>query len=330
MRILLAEPLAETAAFLDPLMARVPGADVRRWRPGDEEPADILVAWCLPARMERVPPLRAVFCFGAGADQLVNDPRLPDDVPVTRLVDPGQARRMLDYAVGAAFWRLLDRQRFLDAKAARTWATPRELPGYPRNRSDLTIAVLGLGAIGATIAEGLAALGFQVRAWTRSPREAAPVPTFHGPDSLAAAVSGVDVLVNVLRRYPSRARSSARRPSTGWRPPPSSSTSAAATRSTSTPSAPRSRRAASAGPGSTCFPSSRCRSTTGCGPTRASRSPPMSPACPTRRRRQPRSPHSPRRWRPGRRCPTWCGPGGPETFQTAKSGRSRQSRSEPA
>lgn len=203
MRILLAEPLAKTSSFLGPLAALVPDADVRDWAPDDDEAADILVSWVLPKEMKRTPPdLKAVFCYGAGADQLIYDPRLPPNVPVSRLVDPGQAKRMLDYAAAAAFWRLLDRQIFADAKAAGRWAALDDLPGYPRSRNTLEVAVLGLGAIGTKIAEGLHELGFSVRAWSRRPRAHAPFRTMHGKDGVGATLDAADVVVNVLPAVP--------------------------------------------------------------------------------------------------------------------------------
>lgn len=203
MRILLAEPLATTSAFRGPLAALIPDAEVRDWVPGDDEAADVLVTWLLPKEMVRTPPqLRAVFCYGAGADQLLGDPRLPADVPVSRLIDPGQAQRMLDYAAGAAFWRLLDRQFFAGAKAAGRWSALDDLPGYPRARSRLGVAVLGLGAIGTAIAAGLDAMGFTVRAWSRRARPPARYQTLYGPDGLAEALDRADVVVNVLPAVP--------------------------------------------------------------------------------------------------------------------------------
>ena len=48
-----------------------------------------------------------------------------------------------------------------------------------RNTEGLPVAVYGLGAIGAVIADRLAALGFAVHGWSRQPRDLGPfVQTF--------------------------------------------------------------------------------------------------------------------------------------------------------
>eukprot|EP01035_Chromulina_nebulosa_P011842 gene11842-15807_t len=69
-------------------------------------------------------------------------------------------------------------------------------------RQDIRIAVLGLGPIGQSVATGLAMLGFSVAGWSRTARDIASVETFTGDPELEAAVSGADLLVNLLPLRP--------------------------------------------------------------------------------------------------------------------------------
>ena len=89
MRILLADDLAFTDAFEAALRAREPDVELYRWPSlPDDGHFDVLLAWCLPDGLRRLPDsLAFVFCFGAGADQLLSDPRIPSHVPIARLVD---------------------------------------------------------------------------------------------------------------------------------------------------------------------------------------------------------------------------------------------------
>lgn len=199
MRLLIAEPLAAEPAFLAELHRLDPAVTAAVWPQDGVPEADILVAFALPPEIERLPTdLRAVFCFGAGVEQLLGDPRLPPHLPVARLLDEGQAQRMLDYVLAAAFARLIDLPVLAEARARRAWI----LPDGRLDRRDLAVAVLGLGFIGERIATGLRDLGFAVRAWSRQPRTLPGIAAFAGPDGLAACAEGADLLVNVLPATP--------------------------------------------------------------------------------------------------------------------------------
>jgi 3-hydroxyisobutyrate dehydrogenase len=63
-----------------------------------------------------------------------------------------------------------------------------------------TVAVLGTGTMGAPMARNLAAAGFPVRAWNRSPEKAEPLAEagVHVAASPAEAVEGADVVLTML------------------------------------------------------------------------------------------------------------------------------------
>lgn len=199
--VLLADPLAHGEDFCAALAARVPDLAIRRW---PVEPAwhayDVLAAWQLPQDFPPIPEsLALVFCFGAGADRLLADPRIPSRVPIVRLIDDGQAAELADYACHAAFAFLLDDQKYRIDQARGVWD-----PVYARRRTrvEIRVAVLGLGPIGTTVARALAAAGFRVHAWSRTPRQVRGIETFSGFERLADCVSGADVLVNLLPLAP--------------------------------------------------------------------------------------------------------------------------------
>ena len=49
-----------------------------------------------PGSLARLPNLKAILVLGAGVDSVLDDPELPANVPVARLVDAGLAGAMLD------------------------------------------------------------------------------------------------------------------------------------------------------------------------------------------------------------------------------------------
>jgi glyoxylate/hydroxypyruvate reductase A len=196
-RVVLADPLAYSEAFDTALRSACPGVEFRRWTEcASDTDYDLLVTWAFPPDLVRLPPsARAVLCLGAGTDQLTSDPRLPGDMPVLRLRDPAQARQILDYAMHAAFARQQGDFSVRRNQEARKW---QRAVTEIRDRGALSIAVLGLGMIGGYVASGLAGAGFRVSGWSRTPRERVGVAAFHGEDGLVPAVTGADLLVNLL------------------------------------------------------------------------------------------------------------------------------------
>lgn len=203
-RVLLADPLAHGEAFAGALAAAVPDVAMVRW-PDEaaDRPYDVLAAWQLPHDFPPLPErLALVFCFGAGADHLLADPRIPPHVPIVRLIDDGQAAELADYACHAAFSFLLDDQKYRIDQARCVWDP---VFAQRRTRAETRVAVLGLGPIGRTAAIALAAAGFKVRAWSRAPRQLEDVETFGGPEGLADCADGAHVLVNLLPLAPETA-----------------------------------------------------------------------------------------------------------------------------
>ena len=201
MRVLFTDPLSFTDAFAEAFERLSPSAQSFRWPSLPADGAyDLLVTWKLPDEVATLPgSLQAVFCFGSGTDHVLRDPRIPHHLPIVRLQDSGQAAQILDYAAHATFAHLQhDTARLLDQQAG-IW---RLAAGAGSGRRDLRVTVLGLGPIGQTVASGLAAMGFAVSAWSRTPRILSNVTTHSGVNGLSAAVEKADVLVNLLPLQP--------------------------------------------------------------------------------------------------------------------------------
>ncbi|KMO15908.1 hydroxyacid dehydrogenase [Methylobacterium platani JCM 14648] len=155
----------------------------------------LALGWRPPAdALPQYPNLAALCSIAAGVDNLLACPGRPRDLPVVRVVDPDQARAMS----GFVLWHVIGHQRRFAAYAAnqrdRVW---RRL--YPRDASAVPVGILGYGQIGRRVAGDLAALGFPVRAWSRTPQGSGPgIAHRHGPDGLSAMLAGSEVLVNLL------------------------------------------------------------------------------------------------------------------------------------
>jgi glyoxylate/hydroxypyruvate reductase A len=146
--------------------------------------------------LDRLQSLRVLFSLGAGVDPIMALPRLPD-VPIVRIVDPDLTARMTEYVVWQALHHLRRSAEYARLQRQRRW----DEVDQPTAR-EVTVGIMGLGEMGMSAAVGLLALGFRVRAWTRSAKTAAGIETFHGLTGLDAFLGGTDILVALLPLTP--------------------------------------------------------------------------------------------------------------------------------
>ncbi|WP_426167587.1 2-hydroxyacid dehydrogenase [Sandarakinorhabdus sp. DWP1-3-1] len=182
------DPEAMAAMF----RAELPGHDVVTKAPGDRPVHYAVVGKPLPGTLSSLTGLELVLSLNAGIEHLLASGEVPEGVPIVRMVDPGLVEGMVEWV--AAQLLAWHRNLFVyrDQQAAGEWRQHGELMARER-----VVTVLGAGALGGPVATMLAALGFQVRTWSRSGRAVAGTATFGG-DDLAAAVAGADALINLL------------------------------------------------------------------------------------------------------------------------------------
>ena len=200
MAILLSTKSSAMADWRNALLELDSSLDIRMF-PDAGDPAEIEAAVCWSshdmAELRRYPNLGLLVSMGAGVDHLMRPPGPPPGVPVARLKD---AR--LTTAMGE--WVLLNVLRFhrqdreyRAQQEARVW---NELPAPDTARR--RVGFLGLGQLGAHAAGLVAALGFPVLGWTRTPRDLPGVRCFAGADGLREMLPQTDILVCLLPLTP--------------------------------------------------------------------------------------------------------------------------------
>lgn len=156
---------------------------------------DAVVCWSPPiGLLARMPKLRLVQSVGAGTDHITRDTSLPD-VPICRIVDSEMAAGMNAYVA----WAVVHGQRHMDGYIeSQRRAVWEESPVVPPGRHRVGIA--GLGVLGQSAAKALAAIGYPVRGWSRSPKRGLPegIEAFHGDAARAEFLAGCDTLVCLL------------------------------------------------------------------------------------------------------------------------------------
>ncbi|MGO4331868.1 2-hydroxyacid dehydrogenase [Cupriavidus sp. 2TAF22] len=203
MKLQLYVPDGRYQPWTDGFAEALPEAQCVTWEDSKNERADYAVVWRPPLEMLRGrTDLKAVFNLGAGVDGILRlrdaDPQaLPDGVPIVRLDDAGMAAQMIEYVTHAVlrYFRRLDEYSL--AQQAGNWRFLK-----PHRRADFTVGVMGVGTLGAQIAQALAGFGFPVRGWSRTAREIEGVQGFSGEAGQAGFLDGLRVLVNVLPLTP--------------------------------------------------------------------------------------------------------------------------------
>jgi glyoxylate/hydroxypyruvate reductase A len=194
--VLLVTPRTNEAAdWARLLRARIHDLDFRvHPDSGEAGEVEIVLAWKPPhGLLARFPRLRLICSLGMGVDHLLDDPDLPRSVPIVRLVDSNMIEQMSEYALYAVlhFHRRFDvYERF---QRERRW---QELP-LPHTRSR-RVGVMGMGATGEDCAHKLAALGFAVFGWSRTPKRVPGITCLHGADGLTVFLAQSDILVICL------------------------------------------------------------------------------------------------------------------------------------
>jgi glyoxylate/hydroxypyruvate reductase len=155
-----------------------------------------IVANPLPKSLEGLPRLRLIQSLWAGVDRLLDDPTLPPNVPIARMVDPALTAAMAE----TALWAVLSLHRgFFVYQRQQRNGVWRQLP--QRRADELPVTVLGLGTMGLACTRALAQQGYRVTAWTRegTARDLpAGVTHVHGDDALWSCLNSSSIVVNLL------------------------------------------------------------------------------------------------------------------------------------
>jgi len=189
--LLVATKPATMRLWREALRALDPGLDIRLFpETGPVQDITAAVTWNHPPEdLHRYPDLRLLISMGAGVDHLFRPPGPPPGVAVVRLVDRLLTTAMSEYVLLAVLRHHRQDAGYRALQAARLWE---ELPAPDTEAT--RIGILGLGMLGADAARKLAALGFRVAGWSRTPK--APVETLLGIET----VSGDEALMPFLAR----------------------------------------------------------------------------------------------------------------------------------
>ena len=182
--------------WLAGLRSALPSAEVQVWQPGAPH-ADHAVVWAPPQQFfDEQNQLRGIFNIGAGVDALLKL-KLPPQATVVRLDDAGMSVQMAEYVCHAVIRHFREFDGYAADIRAGKWSYRK-----PLERSDFSVGVMGLGVLGARVAQTVAQFDFPVMGWSRSAKTLAGVRCFAGAEQFKDFLSATRILVNLLPLTP--------------------------------------------------------------------------------------------------------------------------------
>lgn len=140
------------------------------------------------------PRLKAVLNLWAGVEHVVGNPTLT--VPLTRMVDGGLTRGMVEWVTGHVLRHHLGMDAHILGQDGQ-WR-----PAVPPLAEDRPVTILGLGELGAACGQALVHLGFPVTGWSRSAKQVPGLICRAGDDGLAPALATAQIVVLLLPLTP--------------------------------------------------------------------------------------------------------------------------------
>ena len=134
---------------------------------------------------------KAVLSLWAGVERIVGNPTLTQ--PLARMADSGLREGMIEWVTAHVLRHHLGMDTHIHGQDG-LWR-PDSLAPLARNR---TVAMLGMGALGAACAQALTALNFRVLGWSRRQKDVAGVECFSGDSGLLDVLSQAEIVVLLL------------------------------------------------------------------------------------------------------------------------------------
>ncbi len=185
----------DTQPWAEGLQAVLPKATIEVY-PNISQASAVTFALCWKPSvgvLEQFPQLQAVQSAGAAVEHITRTQTLPTQVQLARIVDPKLTNDMWEFLLAGTMAHLRGFTHYQHQQANKLW---QQQPYATIEQT--TIAVLGLGKIGAQVAQNFGQLGFKVKGWANSAKQLPAVECYHGNDGLNQCLHEASVLINLL------------------------------------------------------------------------------------------------------------------------------------
>ena len=164
----------------------------------DKKKVKFALAWDHPKGIfKEYPNLKCISSMGAGVDHIMNDPDIPEQTKIVRIIDPLLSQDLAEFALALVMSHMRGFRKYFNNQQRKTWKKSM----YMRIR-DAKIGVMGTGAIGNHVALFLQSSGFSVTGWGKNPGKLTEYKRFHGYDQLDEFLGNINILICLLPLTP--------------------------------------------------------------------------------------------------------------------------------
>ncbi len=181
--------------WVEAISKAAPGIQIYNYKEAHPtEEVIMAIVWKHPPHsLVGYPNLRCIASFGAGVDFIFDDPDIPENIPVTRVVDPKLAGDMSEFVLAVILNHLKNLNQYKIDQLAGKWQ-----PLPYRRVEDTRVGIMGMGALGSSLARDLLELQFKVIGWAGSRKNMSNVTVYVGEGEKREFLSQADILVCLL------------------------------------------------------------------------------------------------------------------------------------
>ncbi len=177
------------------LMAKAPDISIYSYL--EEHPKEEITLACVWKQpvdsLKQYPNLKCIASFGAGVDFLFKDQSVPKHIPITRVIDPVLASDMSEFVLALILSFFKNLNSYKTDQLKNVW-----YPQEYKRISDVTVGIMGMGALGEKLAEDLIKNRFKVIGWAASPKANPEVEVYAGNTEKNTFLSRSNILVCLL------------------------------------------------------------------------------------------------------------------------------------
>ena len=163
---------------------------------GFVEETEIILSWKIPNQvLKRAKRLQWFSSIGAGNENLVKNPYLPENVVLTKATVYGEM--MAEYVFAYLLYFSRNVNKHLKDQKKKVWDRVR-----PERLRGKVLGILGLGSVGKEIAKRGKLFGMSVLGVKRIPEPVENVDQVFGHEGLRKMIPLVEILINVLPLTP--------------------------------------------------------------------------------------------------------------------------------
>lgn len=191
--LLLDSVTKDLTPWVNAFQAHLPEREVVTWdQLKDPTKVSVAVVWQHQKELfKKIPNVQLVASLGAGVDHIINDPFLPPNVPVSKVISPHLSTPMSNYCIGAILHFHKQFDKYGKDKLEKRWHQE-----FNPERT-LVIGILGLGQLGTDLARKLVGLGFEVHGLSGKKKELERVITY-GKNEIDHFLTKINTLVCML------------------------------------------------------------------------------------------------------------------------------------